>query len=109
MPEHDDERPGAVPDRSERALRRAHSTRREHAQKQIDKDRSYSPGSERETRDRQDGQARERHPSVESVPAGVRQKPGAGGPDDTGEIEVDDDLDPAKIAERGHLETDERP
>lgn len=58
---------------------------------QTEKDRSYSPASERETEVKQE----------ESDGAAVR--PGTGGPDDVGDIPVppEDDLDPAAIVERG--------
>lgn len=57
---------------------------------QTAKDRSYSPGSERETAAKQD------------KPAGRGLLPGTGGPDDPGDIPAPDDgLDAATIAERG--------
>ena len=60
---------------------------------QTAKDRSYSPGSERETEVKQE----------DSTGASVR--PGTGGPDDVGDVPVppEDDLDPATIVQRGDI------
>ena len=69
---------------------------------QTAKDRSYSPSSERETADRQSS-------GTGSDIAGVEQLPGTGGPDDSGDTTVpDDDIDPATIVARSHIDDDER-
>jgi hypothetical protein len=68
----------------------------EHDEETIEKDTSYSPSSGRETEEQQE------EGSDDALPEGVNQKPGAGGPDDAGDVDVpDDDIDPAVIAERG--------
>jgi hypothetical protein len=48
---------------------------------QLEKDMSYSPGSERETEEKQS--------DAEIDDEAVRVRPGTGGPDDVGDIEVD--------------------
>ena len=68
---------------------------------QTAKDRSYSPSSERETAERQ---ASGTGAGIE----GVEQLPGTGGPDDSGDTTVpDDDIDPATIVARSHLDEGE--
>ncbi|MBB2967982.1 hypothetical protein [Leifsonia aquatica] len=59
------------------------------------KDRAYSPGSDRETEQKQ---------HVDSDVEGVKQLPGTGGPDDAGDVDVPGDhLDPAVIAARSSV------
>lgn len=53
------------------------------------KDRSYSPGSERET------EVRQRESSDETA-----LRPGAGGPDDSGDLPSPEELDVSIVAER---------
>ena len=65
------------------------------------KDRSYSPSSERETAERQAS-------GTGAEIDGVEQLPGTGGPDDSGDTTVpDDDIDPATIVARSHLDEGE--
>lgn len=67
---------------------------------QTAKDRSYSPSSERETAARQAS-------GTGTGIDGVEQLPGTGGPDDSGDTVVpDDDIDPATIVARSHLDED---
>jgi len=49
-----------------------------------EKDVSYSPGSETETEVKQDESA-----AGDNGPDGVNLRPGTGGPDDVGDVEVD--------------------
>lgn len=56
---------------------------------QTAKDRSYSPGSERET------EVRQRESSGEAA-----LRPGAGGPDDSGDLPAPEELDVSIVAER---------
>jgi hypothetical protein len=62
-------------------------------EQETEKDDAYSPSSERETEERQ----------AEPVPSGddgVNALPGTGGPDDAGDVDVDDEAIRTKIAER---------
>jgi hypothetical protein len=66
---------------------------------QTRKDRSYSPGSERETERLQREQSTAHPDDVDD--AGVEQLPGTGGPDDSGDTSVPDDhIDARTIVER---------
>jgi hypothetical protein len=66
---------------------------------QTRKDRSYSPGSERETEWLQRNQSTDHSDDVDD--AGVSQLPGTGGPDDSGDTSVPDDhIDARVIVER---------
>jgi hypothetical protein len=56
---------------------------------QTSKDRSYSPGSERET------EVRQRESSAETA-----LRPGVGGPDDSGDLPAPEELDVSIVAER---------
>ncbi|MBF4461379.1 MULTISPECIES: hypothetical protein [unclassified Rathayibacter] len=56
----------------------------------IEKDRSESPGSERETEAKQDEDPAASRTEV-SGSAEVKAVPGTGGPDDVGDVEVDPD------------------
>jgi len=55
------------------------------ANEQLEKDVSYSPGSETETQVKQDDQSS--HTDVDTQQ--VKTLPGTGGPDDSGDVEVD--------------------
>lgn len=60
-------------------------------QEQLRKDTSYSPGSESETSAKQDDADDEpKWPGGEPIPDEVKVKPGTGGPDDEGDVEVDE-------------------
>jgi hypothetical protein len=66
---------------------------------QTRKDRSYSPGSERETEWLQRNQSTDRSNDVDD--SGVSQLPGTGGPDDSGDTSVPHDhIDARVIVER---------
>ncbi|PPH24694.1 hypothetical protein [Rathayibacter toxicus] len=54
----------------------------------VEKERTESPGSERETRAKQEQDLPEHPPGV-SGSATVKTVPGTGGPDDVGDVEVD--------------------
>ena len=58
-------------------------------QEQTAKDRSYSPGSERET------ELRQQESSTDEA-----LRPGTGGPDDSGDLPAPDDLDVSTVVER---------
>lgn len=62
------------------------------AREQLDRDTAYSPGSERETRSRQRRPASSRAVEDPAVPdEKVKLVPGTGGPDDSGDVEVNPD------------------
>ncbi|PJJ71836.1 hypothetical protein CLV46_1389 [Diaminobutyricimonas aerilata] len=68
----------------------------------IDKDTDYSPGSERETQVRQDEPA-SAAVADEADDPGVQVRPGTGGPDDVGDVRVDeDDLNMPDDSGRSH-------
>ena len=67
----------------------------------VQKDMSYSPGSGRETEQAQDEPRTSAHlddPDIDS--SAVKSVPGVGGPDDVGEIDVDEEAIRTRIAER---------
>lgn len=65
----------------------------------VRKDRRYSPSSEDETQEHQEHPSDSRHLDDGDVDASaVTTKPGAGGPDDAGEVEVDEEAIRERIA-----------
>lgn len=56
--------------------------------RQTEKDTSYSPASDRETEAKQDGQRTHADPEAAGRATVL---PGTGGPDDVGDVEVDED------------------
>lgn len=69
-------------------------------EKLTEKDVSYSPSSGRETEVRR----AEPEPQIE----GVNALPGTGGPDDVGDVDVDEEAIRARIADR-HVDPSDRP
>ncbi|WP_382307978.1 hypothetical protein [Herbiconiux sp. UC225_62] len=67
----------------------------------VQKDMSYSPSSGRETEQAQDDPRTSAHlddPDIDE--SAVKSVPGVGGPDDAGDIDVDDEAIRTSIAER---------
>ncbi|MCS5716912.1 hypothetical protein N1027_02060 [Herbiconiux sp. CPCC 205763] len=67
----------------------------------VEKDMSYSPASGRETEQAQDEPRTSAHfddPDIDE--AAVKSVPGVGGPDDAGDIDVDEEAIRASIARR---------
>jgi len=68
----------------------------------VQKDESYSPSSGQETEEAQESPRGSEHLDDPEIDASaVKTVPGTGGPDDVGEVDVDEDAIRARIAEGG--------